>query len=290
MVEPDGGPRVNVVVRALRAFGSTGSALWVRGWRGRRARLALTLVALLAVAAWVGTAGAERAQRENVIAMINGGIKPRKLPRDKRVPVTVFLSGGVQTSDGSPIPRVNWIRLELAWRGAMNTHGLPVCPRQRLTSTTTKQALRACGDSLVGRGQLSAQIFVPNQPAFRVRANLLTFNGRSKNGHPAVWAHAYSMNPPSSFVIPFTVRNEEHRTVLVTTIRRSVGPWPHVASFQVKVSRIYNHAGDRKSYLMASCPVPKGFSAGFLSFARATYSFAGGEKIITESVRSCRVR
>jgi hypothetical protein len=98
------------------------------------------------------------------------------------------------------------------------------------------------------------------------------------------------MDPPTSFVIPFTVRNEEHRTVLVTTIRRSVGPWPHVASFAVRVSRIYNHAGSRKSYLNASCPVPKGFSAGFLSFARATYSFAGGEKIVTESVRSCRVR
>ena len=222
--------------------------------------------------------------------MINGGIKPRTLPRDERVPVTVFLSGGVQTSDGSPIPRVNWIRLELAWRGAMNTHGLPVCPRERLTSTTTKQALERCGDSLVGRGKLSAQIFVPNQPAFRVQANLLTFNGRTKAGRAAVWAHAYSMDPPTSFVIPFTVRNEKHRTVLVTTIRRSVGPWPHVASFAVRVSRIYNHAGGRKSYLNASCPVPKGFSAGFLSFARATYSFAGGEKIITESVRSCRVR
>ncbi len=142
----------------------------------------------------------------------------------------------------------------------------------------------------MGRGKLSAQIFVPNQPAFHVKANLLTFNGRTKEGRPAVWAHAYSMDPPTSFVIPFTVRNENHRTVLVTTIRRSVGPWPHVANFAVRVSRIYNHAGDRKSYLNASCPVPKGFSAGFLSFARATYSFAGGEKIVTESVRSCRVR
>jgi hypothetical protein len=275
MVEPDGRPRVNPVVRLLRP---------------KRARLALMLAVLLAVSALVGTAGAERAQRENVIAMINGGITPRKLPRDKRVPVTVFLSGGVQTADGSPIPRVNWIRLELAWRGAMNTHGLPVCPRERLTSTTTEQALDGCGDSLVGRGKLSAQIFVPNQPAFHVKANLLAFNGRTRSGRPAVWAHAYSMDPPTSFVIPFTVRNEEHRTVLVTTIRRSVGPWPHVASFAVRVSRIYNHAGSRKSYLNASCPVPKGFSAGFLSFARATYSFAGGEKIVTESVRSCRVR
>ena len=222
--------------------------------------------------------------------MINGGIKPRKLPRDEKVPVSVFLSGGVQTTDGSPIPRVNWIRLELAWRGAMNTHGLPVCPRTADQHDDQDRRSKGAATRWSARGELSAQIFVPNQPAFQVRANLLTFNGRTKAGQPAVWAHAYSMDPPTSFVIPFTVRNENNRTVLVTTIRRSVGPWPHVASFAVKVSRIYNHAGNRKSYLNASCPVPQGFSAGFLSFARATYSFAGGEKIVTESVRSCRVR
>jgi hypothetical protein len=36
--------------------------------------------------------------------------------------------------------------------------------------------------------------------------------------------------------------------------------------------------------------VPEKFTAGFLSLARATYTFAGGEKLTTESVRSCRAR
>jgi hypothetical protein len=36
--------------------------------------------------------------------------------------------------------------------------------------------------------------------------------------------------------------------------------------------------------------VPHGFTAGFLSFARATYTFEGGKKLVTESVRSCRAR
>jgi hypothetical protein len=257
---------------------------------GNRAWRALTIASLLAIAVATGPASAERAQRDNVIVSINGGIKPLKLPRRQRVPVTVYLSGGVQTSDGAPIPRVNWIKLELAWRGVMFTRGLAVCPRKLLADRTSRQAMEVCGDSLVGRGQLSAQIFVPNQAPFRVIANLLTFNGKTKQGRPAVWAHAYSADPPSSFVIPFAVRNERHRTVLVTTIRRSVGPWPHVANFQVRVSKHFNYQGKRRSYLSASCPVPKSFTAGFLSFARATYSFAGGSEIITQSVRSCRVR
>ena len=57
---------------------------------------------------------------------------------------------------------------------------------------------------------------------------------------------------------------------------------------RISVSRSFKEDGERRSYLSASCPVPKNFTAGFLSFARATYTFEGGHQITTESVRSCR--
>jgi hypothetical protein len=257
---------------------------------GRRFRLALIVAALTGFALGTGPVAAERSQRGNVIVTVNGGIKPQKLPRHELAPVTVYLSGGVRTSDKTPIPRVNWIRLELAWRGRMFTKGLAVCPRSRLRQRTSGRAIAFCGDSLVGRGVLLAQVFVPNQRPFDLKANLLLFNGKTKAGRPAIWAHAYTSDPPSAFVIPFKVRYEPGRTVLVTTIRRSVGPYPHVASFQVEVSRRFDYRGKRRSYLSANCPVPKSFTAGFLSFARATYAFAGGRRLRVESVRSCRAR
>jgi hypothetical protein len=237
-------------------------------------------------------AGAERAQRGNLIVTLDGGISPKKLPRDRPVPVSVELEGGVHTTDGSPIPRVNWIKLELAWRGTLSTHGLPVCPQTRLRSTDSRQAIEACGGSLVGKGKLYAEIFVPNQEPFGVHANLLAFNGKTQAKRPAVLVHAYTPDPPVSFIIPFAVHHNSgnFRTVLVTTIRRSVGPWPHVANFQIKVARNFSHNGDRRSYLSASCPVPKHFTAGFLSFARAIYTFAGGRQLTTETVRGCRAR
>jgi hypothetical protein len=77
---------------------------------------------------------------------------------------------------------------------------------------------------------------------------------------------------------------------MVATIRRAIGPWPHVSNFQITVSRRFAYRGTSRSYLSASCPLPQGFTAGFLSFARATYSFAGGKQIVTEAVRSCRAR
>jgi hypothetical protein len=258
-------------------------------------RRALPLLALGAIAALAlpgGPVGAERAQDGSVIVSLDGGISPNKLPRDHAVPVAVHLAGGVSTSDDSPLPRVNWIKLELAWRGQLFTKGLAVCPRERLGDTTSTQAIKACGDALVGRGQLYARVFLPNQQPFGVHSTLLTFNGKTPAGRPAVWAHAYSSNPPVSFVIPFTVRHQPgaFRTVLVTTIRRSVGPWPHVANFQIKVEKSFDYRGERRSYLSASCPVPPHFTAGFLSLARATYTFAGGTQVTTESVRSCRTR
>jgi len=259
--------------------------------RGIPIRLAIALLAA-AAALGAGLAHGERVQQEDLIVSLNGGISPRKLPRTHTAPVAVYLAGGVRTEDGAPLPRVNWIRLELAWRGRLHTQGLPVCPRQRLNGTDSRHALALCRGALVGHGRLFAKIFVPNQAPFGVHAHLLAFNGKAESGRPAVWVHAYSSDPPVSFVLPFAVRHQPgtFRTVLVTTIRKSVGPWPHVANFSITVSRKFKYRGHVHSYLNASCPVPRTFTAGFLSLARATYSFADGRQLHPQVVRSCRAR
>jgi hypothetical protein len=261
-------------------------------FKGRRA-IPLLLVCSMA-AIWIpgGPAGAERLQDGNLIVSLNGGISPIKLPRHRTAPVAVYLEGGVRTSDGAALPRVDRLKLELAWRGDLMTDGLPVCPQVRLKGTETAQAVRVCRGALVGRGRLSAKIFVPGQNPFEIRARLRAFNGRTKVGRRAVLVHAYTSDPPISFVIPFVVHRQSgaFHTVLTTTIRRSVGTWPHVSSFRIDVGRRFLWHGKRRSYLNASCPLPPHFTSGFLSFARATYTFAGGDELTTESVRSCRAR
>jgi hypothetical protein len=239
-----------------------------------------------------GRAGAEWAQSGNLKVSLEGGLTPQKLPRHDPAPVAVELEGRVETADHSPLPRVNWIKLELAYRGQLDTRGLAVCPKRRLRGTDTEQALRACGPARVGKGHLFAKIFVPNQPPFDVRAHLIAFNGRTAAGRHAVLVHAYAADPPVSFVIPFSVhhRTGVFPTVLVALIRRSAGPWPHVADFQIKVGRRFRRGGRTRSYLSASCPAPPGARGGFLSLARATYSFEGGAQLSKEIVRSCKAR
>ncbi|HEY1285596.1 MAG TPA: hypothetical protein VGF04_05865 [Solirubrobacterales bacterium] len=260
-----------------------------------RAKLALTLTTsalAIAVVMFTASAVAERSQEGNLIVSLDGGISPRALPRDHVAPVAVHLAGGIHTSDSSPLPRVDRLKLELAWRGILSTRGLPECPQGRLRGADSRQAAAACHGALVGSGQLYAKIFVPNQAPFGIHARLLAFNGHTAVGRHAVLIHAFTKDPPIAFVIPFSIRRQKgtFRTVLVATIKRAVGTWPHVGSFRIDVSRTFRWHGEEHSYLSASCPVPRRFTAGFLSFARATYTFADGDELTTESVRSCRAR
>jgi hypothetical protein len=232
----------------------------------------------------------ERSQSENLIVYLRGGVSPRTLPRDRSRPVSVRLQAGIRTVNSVPLPRVREIRLELAYRGVLDTEGLPVCPRARLRQLDTRHALAACGAALVGKGALYARVFVPSQAPFGLHARLLAFNGKARQGRTAIWVLAYSSNPPISFVLPFYVRRQtgHFHTVLVSVVPRNVGPWPHFAHFTMVVARRYRFRGRVHSYLSASCPLPPRFTSGLLSLARATFSIDDGPDLNVETVRTCR--
>lgn len=250
------------------------------------------LAALAMLVLVVGPVDAERTQSGNLIVFLRGGIAPRTLPRSHSAPVAVSLEAGIRTAARIPLPRVRAIRLELAWRGSLDTRGLAVCPKSRLRGVDSRQAIAACGAALVGHGRLYDRVFIPGQIPFGLRAHLLVFNGRTSRGQPAVWVHAYTANPPVSFVLPFHVRHQAgpFHTVLVSVVPRSVGPWPHFAHFQVEVSRRFSYRGRTHSFMSASCPVPPRFTEGFLSFARATFNLSEGPQLRAEAVRSCQAR
>jgi hypothetical protein len=261
------------------------------GGLARRAVVAmLAAMVALAVALAPGSAWGERAQTDNLIVSLNGGVDPLKLPRHQPAPVGVRLQGEISTEDGSALPRLDEVRLELAGPGLLSTRGLPKCPGARLRNADSGQALYRCGDALVGRGLVEASIFLPGQRPFTLRGRLLAFNGLVAGGRPAVWMHIFSYEPPISLAVPF-VRAPgaaPFRTALVASLPEWVGPYPHLASFDMTLSRRFFYRGKLRSYASASCPVPKPFTAGFLSFARATYSFDDERELSVESVRSCR--
>jgi hypothetical protein len=259
---------------------------------GRVVRAAIALLVMLAVALMAVPALAERTQSGNLIAYLNGRVSPRTLPRDHLAPVAAHLDAGIRTSAQTPLPRVTEIRLELAWRGTLDTTGLMSCARKRLLSVDTRHAMQACGPALVGKGKIFARVFLPNQEPFGLHATLLAFNGKTKSGEPTVWVLAYSADPPGSVVIPFYVKHQPGplHTVLVGVIPRSVGSWPHFAHFHMVISRRFAYRGRSHSYMSASCPLPPRFTSGLFLLARATFTTTDAPALTAETQRTCRAR
>jgi hypothetical protein len=261
----------------------------VRGKGRRRALIPVAVVVAIGLLAAPVVHG-ERAQFGSLIVYLRGGISPRTLPRDHSTPVSVRLEAGIQTSESIPLPRVKKIRLELAYRGVLDTEGLAVCSRTRLRALDTRHAVAACGAAIVGTGSLYSRVFLPSQPPFGLQFQLLAFNGKTDKGQTAIWVLAYSPNPPVSFVLPFHVRRQSgpFGTVLVSVVPRNVGPWPHFAHFNMVVARHFRYLGHTHSYLRASCPLPPRFTSGLLSLARATFSIENRPDYNVETVRTCR--
>jgi hypothetical protein len=238
-----------------------------------------------------GLAQGERSQRGDLIVSLDGGLAPLKLPRERTAPVAVRLEGGLQTADGSLLPRVTRIELGLPAQGVVDTRGLPTCSQRRLRNTKPPEALAACRPALIGRGRLRADVAVPNQAPFEIDAQLLAFNGRV-GGRRAVILHGFSSQPPTVVVLPFLLRPGSGRfgLALVADLPPALGPWPRLAHFEITLSRRYAYRGRTHSYISASCPIPGRFTAGFFSFAKASFTLIGGRTIGTGIARGCRAR
>jgi hypothetical protein len=237
-------------------------------------------------------AGAEQSGGAGVVVSLDGSISPRHIPRHRPVPVSLTLAGAIRGSDGSPPPQLGRIEIAFGARGGLDTTGLPRCPRARLRNATSRQALDRCRSGLVGRGTITTEVPLNPSAPLLARARVLAFNGRS-HGHPAVWVHAYSASPAVSFVLPFhlrRLRTGAYGVLLRAPVRRALGRWPRLRSYEITLGRRYRYAAKRRSYLSARCPLPPRFSIGILPLARATYHFTPRPTLTTTILRGCRVR
>ena len=134
-------------------------------------------------------------------------------------------------------------------------------------------------------------MLLPNQDPFQIHASLLAFNGRV-GGRRAVLLHAFAAKPPTVVVLPFVLHRRAGRfgMALVADLPPTLGPWPHFAHFEMTLSRRYSYRGRERSYLSASCPIPPRFTAGFFSFAKASFTLVGGRHVGTGIARGCRAR
>ena len=86
------------------------------------------------------------------------------------------------TRDGSHIPAALGTELLVDKHIRLDTTGLKTCTLGQIEARTPPQAMKACGDALIGKGTSSAQVQFPESAAFEAKGPLLAFNGPAERG------------------------------------------------------------------------------------------------------------
>jgi hypothetical protein len=243
------------------------------------------LIALLACAA-----RAEVVQHGNIRVGFQGGLSPRRLPRTGAAPVKVSVAARIGGVGGAAPPLLRRIQLSINKEGVFDRAGLPVCTVGQIQPTTDADALAACGRSLVGEGEFSAQVGFTGQAPYPSQGKILAFNG-TYEGKPALLAHIYGTEPaPTSYTLPFLMRSRHgtYGTQLKAVLPDAAGNSGYITGLSLELGRNFTSHGSRRSYISAGCPAPQGFPGATFPFVHAAFAFAGGEKVSSTITRNCK--
>ncbi len=249
------------------------------------------LAALCAVALLVPSAGGETVRQGSLQVSFGGSVSPRLLPRTGATPIAVGIRGHVRSLAGGPPPSLRRITIEVNRLGVLDRRGLPACPAISLGASTTEAALESCRDALVGEGRVGGVLVLPEQEPTRFGGRVVAFNGTLAGGRPAILVHLFTARPaPLTFVLAFTLGHGHGTfgTRLVATVPPKTRRTAHITSFSLRLHRNYVAEGERRSYLSAGCPAPKGFSSVTFPLVRASYGFSGERTVSKTLVRSCQ--
>ena len=258
----------------------------------RRLLISAVLTPLVLASAVVAARG-ELIQQGSLRVHFDGQLRPRALPREHRAPVSVSLEGAVSTSDGTRPPQLREMTIAVNRAGVVSATGLPTCSAPQLQQTSTEAALRACRPALVGHGRFAANVDFPGAPLIPARGEILAFNARI-HGRPGMLLHLYGSSPVrAAFVLPFEIshrRQGKYGAVFSTRIPELASDLGYVTEIAMKIGRTYNYKGQRRSFVSASCAAPVGFPGAIFPLAKATFSFANGQRLTTGLSRDCKVR
>jgi hypothetical protein len=233
-------------------------------------RLAAVLLALSAVPA-VAAAKPLVVQVGNLVLRDNGGISPRKLPRDEMAPISARIEGKISTSDGSHPPALSTVDVLIDKTIAVSPKGLPSCRRGELEARTTAEAKKACPDAIVGSGAGEVEVAFPEQNPFSAEGPIVLFNGGTKRGKTTLYIHAYVAVPAPTAVIATVQLTKVHQGRYGIRALATLPPIANGAGsatyFRIKIGRKYAYKAQVRSYLEASCPTGTYFTKGEIRFA-----------------------
>jgi len=249
---------------------------------GKTKALAVGAIALTAL--FTSLAQGEVTQKQGVRVTVDGGLSPTRLPRKDQVPVAVSVKGGIAATKQGSLPQLKAIQIAINQAGTLNVKGIPHCRINKINPSTTQQALTMCKSSLIGEGDFSADVVLPEQSPFPSKGKLLAFNG-TIGRKPAIFAHVYGTEPLStSYVFAFKVRKTKGTfgTILEASFPKATGDWGYITGISLNLFR--------SRFMEAGCPAPEGFSKVAFPLVRTSFDFAGGLDIESTLTRSCEAK
>jgi hypothetical protein len=239
----------------------------------KRLALKVSFVAVL-LAGSVGVAAGEVITVGNLRLTIDGGFKPKQLPRKELAPISINFEADLETIDGSHPPASDRVLADFDKNGTVYTRGLPTCSTRELENTLTQDALRKCKDALVGRGHARAIIDFPDQAPFDAAAPLLAFNGKPKGRNPVIIFHAFAHVPaPTTFVVPAVISDAPGKRFgkrVKTRIPPIAGGAGSLIHVDLVVERSWKHRGKERDYLLARCATGRFIAKGYVTFVDGT--------------------
>src|SRR5262245_29279922 len=127
----------------------------------------------------------------NLVLTFNGGFSPTKLSKTKPTPISLTVSGKIETKDHSQPPPITSFILETDKNGSIDAKGLPKCRQPQLEARTTADAKKVCGKALIGTGKTDVEVLFPESQPVLLKSQLLIFNGGYSGGTTTLLVHAY---------------------------------------------------------------------------------------------------
>jgi hypothetical protein len=250
---------------------------------GKKRATALLGSALLTLALIAAPGSAEVSQKNGVRVAVDGRLSPSKLPRKGSAPVSVSVSGKIDSLNEASLPQLQKLTVAINSAGHLDLKGIPHCRIGHINPSNNREALEACGSSLIGEGSFSADVKLPEQSPFPSEGKLLAFNG-TIGGKPAIFGHIYGTKPlPTSFVLPFRVKQAKGTfgTVLEAAFPRATGEWGYVTGISLNLD---------KRFLSAGCPALQGVSKAVFPLLQTSFPFVGGLKLKNTLTRNCTAK
>jgi hypothetical protein len=216
--------------------------------------LAVTAAASLGVAA-IASAVSTTLRAGNLIVTFGGDTSPKKLPKNKYVPVTTHVFGKIKTSDGTHPSAFRETLFNIDKDTKVNVKGFPVCKAGQLEARDTKAAKRVCGNTILGEGKAEAEIAFPEQKPIKVPSPLLVFNGGEKGGKVKLLIHTFITVPaPTAIVTDVTIKRKGTGIASVAKIPVIAGGSGSALNFDFKLGKTYRYKGKKVGYFEAKCP------------------------------------